>query len=138
MPPCLALRKRVKPVFTLLHIWVSEIIILECPFESKRSSHSPPSTEKAVKHYNPLPILLMDLQPEQKKFKAFFRSRRILQQYHQQETIEKESQTNYTFDVIGDLLCLSKSLYWMWHIFFLISRANNTMHTSSFTLYFFN
>lgn len=118
MPPCLALRKRVKPVFTLLHIWVSEIIILECPFESKRSSHSPPSTEKAVKHYNPLPILLMDLQPEQKKFKAFFRSRRILQQYHQQETIEKESQTNYTFDVIGDLLCLSKSLYWMWHIFF--------------------
>lgn len=45
MHPSQALRKRVNPIFTLFHIWTSEVILLQCRFESKRSFHFLPSAE---------------------------------------------------------------------------------------------
>lgn len=47
MHPSQALRKKAKPIFSLLSIWMTELILLPCRSESQRALQSPPSAESS-------------------------------------------------------------------------------------------
>ena len=66
---------------------------------------------------------------EAKEIQGLFRSWRILQQYPQQKTVGKSPPTNYTFYGIGDLVCLSKSLYHV-TLFFLFLKLTTQCRNS--------